>query len=85
MADAGLDIPDGFALTYRDGGEFFYLPTCPQPAKKWRGPFPNEMTMQRAMRDELGEDIADTRTIVRPSFFDPENSRSARMRAGASR
>jgi hypothetical protein len=51
------------ALTYRDGG-------APRPANKWRGPFPNEAVMQRAIRAELGDSTAETRTIVRPGFLD---------------
>jgi hypothetical protein len=56
---------DTFALSYRNhGGEYFYIPTCPQPARNWRGPYPTEAMMQRAMRDELGEDVTEKRTTV---------------------
>jgi hypothetical protein len=63
------EIQDTYALTYRDGSAFYFIPTSPRPANKWRGPFPNEPTMQRAMHDELGENIIETRTIVRPGFL----------------
>jgi hypothetical protein len=49
---------DTYALSYRNrGGEYFYIQTCPNPARNWRGPYPTEAMMQRAMRDELGEGV----------------------------
>jgi hypothetical protein len=72
-----------FLLSYRDGPYYYYLPTCRTPAKSWRGPFQNEQTLARAMRDELGDDVADTRTIVRPEFLNSKDSRPARRRPGA--
>jgi hypothetical protein len=57
-----------FALSYRNGAEYFFIPTVP-PARDWRGPYPTESIMQRAMRSELGDDVAETRTVVRPGFL----------------
>jgi hypothetical protein len=56
---------DTHALSYRDrSGAFFYIPTCPRPANKWRGPYPTEAMMRRAMRDELGDEVVEKRTTV---------------------
>jgi hypothetical protein len=60
---------DTFALSYRDrDSAFFFIPTVP-PARKWRGPFQNEFLMQRAMESELGADVTDIRTTMRPEFL----------------
>jgi hypothetical protein len=59
---------DTHALSYRHHDSFYFLPTDPEK-RKWRGPFQNEFLMQRAMRNELGADVAETRTLVRPEFL----------------
>jgi hypothetical protein len=56
---------DTYALSHRrHDGTYFYIPTYPRPATKWRGPYPTESMMQRAMRDELGDDVVEHRTAV---------------------
>ena len=56
------------ALLYRDGADYWFLPTDP-PRRSCRGPFLNEHLMRRALHDELGADVAETRTSVRPRFL----------------
>ena len=46
-----------FALTYRDGSDYYYIPVAPHPAKRWRGPFASELALGHALRRELGEDL----------------------------
>ena len=60
-----------FALSYRNGAEYFYIPTVP-PANKWRGPFASEILMRRALCDELGHDVTERRTIIPPTFLQGE-------------
>jgi hypothetical protein len=61
-------MPETYALSYRHHDSFYFLPTVPE-RRKWRGPFANEFLMQRAMTNELGSGVAETRTIVRPEFL----------------
>ena len=58
-----------FALTYRDEGNFYFIPVAPVPAKKWRGPFASELALTHALRKELGDGSVVTRTIVTPDFL----------------
>jgi hypothetical protein len=58
-----------FALTYRDGSDYYFIPVAPVPAKKWRGPFASELTLSHALRKELKDDSIVTRTTVRPDFL----------------
>jgi hypothetical protein len=79
MTGAAYDpaaIPDdpAFALSFKHATGFYYLPTAPAPAKKWRGPYPTEAMMRTAMRTELGDDIAEFKTIVTPSSLTKKNA-----------
>jgi hypothetical protein len=66
MKKTAEEVDLTFALSYRDhDGAHYYLPTQPE-ARKWRGPFPNEHVMQRAMKNELGGGVIETRTTTRP-------------------
>jgi hypothetical protein len=58
-----------FALTYRDGSDYYFIPVAPVPAKKWHGPFASELALGHALRRELGDDSVVTRTTVRPDFL----------------
>jgi hypothetical protein len=58
-----------FALSYRRGADYYFIPTVPA-ARNWRGPYPTEAVMQRALRDELGENAVETRTLVQPEFLE---------------
>lgn len=53
-----------FAMSYREqNGDWFYIPTDPE-ARKWRGPYPTQVYMERAACGELGEDVMIHRTTV---------------------
>lgn len=53
-----------FAMSFREpNGNWFYLPTEPE-ARKWRGPYQNDMQMMRAATIELGNDVVVIRTTV---------------------
>ena len=62
-------MSETYALSYRDrDNAYYFLPTSPE-RRKWRGPFANKFLMQRAMKNELGSDVAETRTTIRPGFL----------------
>ena len=55
---------DPFAMTFKQSDGWYFIPTCPQPGRSWRGPFSGEQAMERACIAELGVDVTMIRTTV---------------------
>jgi hypothetical protein len=55
MTEMQQESDPPFALTYRDGNDYYFIPVAPVPAKKWRGPFASELALSHALWRELGD------------------------------
>jgi hypothetical protein len=64
VAKSFPECTDPFAMTFKEAGSWYFIPTCPHPARSWRGPFGGEQAMERACIAELGADVTMTRTMV---------------------
>ena len=53
-----------FAITFHKTSGWYFIPTCPAPARSWRGPFAGEQAMERACIAELGAGVTMIRTTV---------------------
>ena len=53
---------------------YYYIPTQPE-ARKWRGPYPNQDKMERAVCSELGRDVHITWAAVEPVWGSEDRSR----------
>ena len=63
------------ALAYISRGSTVLLhPTEPE-ARKWRGPYPNQDKMERAVCSELGRDVHITWAAVEPVWGSEDRSR----------
>ena len=43
-----------------------YLPTCPVPARRWRGPYNGETAVRRLVESEMGGSVHLTITKLKP-------------------
>jgi hypothetical protein len=58
------ECSEPFAVSFSEGGGWYFIPTCPHPARSWRGPYASPEAMDRACIAELGANVTIIQTTV---------------------